>query len=347
MYQISSPGTSSTGRKAAADQRRGRRARRRKSDRRPPPVVDQEVHPAVLVEVARQAAHRRHGPRVVGQRRGIEGEHGVAGAGARHRLHQHLVDPRVDRADVVRQAVAVEVVERHRRRRRRRSRSGCRGGSGAPAAPPRSRLPAGAWQRLAGEGEAGGEGVALGLRQRGQAGEAVEARDHRHRRQPRRVAAEEAGLRLAPSGQAPFLEIGPECAAARPRSAGSPGRSAGRASRVRSVTAPASPALSAADHPAAIAVCAVGLPARCARLGGEGDALGELREEGAGRPPRAPRSRPGSGRRRRRRRARRRPRGRAGAPPETRRSSAAGARRRPPRRTRGCGRAPGRTPRRA
>ncbi len=81
-------------------------------DRGPAPVGDQQVRPAVAVEVARGAAGRRHGV-VHRQRCRVEDEGGepVGGAGGRRIGDHDVVGPGVDDAHGVGQTVAGEVVD--------------------------------------------------------------------------------------------------------------------------------------------------------------------------------------------------------------------------------------------
>ena len=82
-----------------------------KQDRRATPVVDEEVNRSIFVEVARQAAHRRRGRRIVRQRKRVERERRVTRAGAGRGRDDHLIGAHVDVAEIVRQAVGVEVVQ--------------------------------------------------------------------------------------------------------------------------------------------------------------------------------------------------------------------------------------------
>src|SRR6185295_6877363 len=118
-------------------------------------------------------------------------------------------------------------------------------------------------QRQPGEGEARGQGLTLALRQRGQAREAVEAADQRHRDQPYRVAAEEAGLlvhRGLPVEKRSWMRR------LQTSKAGSPGRSAGRWRLASSVTAAAATAFVPHITWQASSVCAARLPARSRAL---------------------------------------------------------------------------------
>ncbi len=88
-------------------------------DRRPAPVIDQDVHQAVFVQVARQTTHGGHRVGVVGQRHQVQREGLVSLAGAGHRSNDDPIDPRVHVDDVVGQAVPIQVVECNRRADRR------------------------------------------------------------------------------------------------------------------------------------------------------------------------------------------------------------------------------------
>ena len=83
-------------------------------DGRASPVVDEEIHPAIFVEIPGDAAHRCHSGRIIGQRCRVERKRRIACGGAGHRGDDDLVGARVDRAHIVGQPVSIEVAQGHR-----------------------------------------------------------------------------------------------------------------------------------------------------------------------------------------------------------------------------------------
>ncbi len=71
-------------------------------DWRTAPVIDQDVHQAVLVQVARQAAHGGHRVGIIGQRNQAQAERLVSLARAGDRRDDHPVGPRIHINHVVR-----------------------------------------------------------------------------------------------------------------------------------------------------------------------------------------------------------------------------------------------------
>src|SRR5262249_49165319 len=151
-----------------------------KDHRGSPPVVNQDIYQTVFIEVPGQAAHWSHGGRIEGERRRVEHEGLVAVRGARNRGDGHEVGPRINVADVVRQTIPVEVIERYggadrgdpagySRHIRVHVADGAERGLGSTL-----------WrrQRQTREAESRDDLVALCGRQSGQTGEAVDRQDH-------------------------------------------------------------------------------------------------------------------------------------------------------------------------
>src|SRR6185295_20314362 len=74
--------------------------------------MDQQVRCSVFVEIGRRATHRRHRG-VVEQPFSFEYKWSITWAGVGRRRDNHAVAARIDEAQIVRQTIAVDVVESH------------------------------------------------------------------------------------------------------------------------------------------------------------------------------------------------------------------------------------------
>ena len=85
------------------------------SDGRAAPVIHQDVHEAVFIEVGQQTPHWRHSGWIIGNRIGRDSERLVSVADSGHWRDDDLVGPRLHLTKIVRQAISVQIGQRHAR----------------------------------------------------------------------------------------------------------------------------------------------------------------------------------------------------------------------------------------
>ena len=164
-------------------------------DRRATPEIDEHIGQAILVEVTQQTARGGH-RRVVGEGPGLQDKGLIAILGCSgRRSEDHLVDARIDVAEVVRQPISIDVAQRGRGaecrevgRQVREGRVDLANGLVGEA----GRL--GEGELL--EAEACGDGLGFGAGQRGELAEEVEGADQSQRHQECDRSAKSRGTRV-------------------------------------------------------------------------------------------------------------------------------------------------------